>query len=125
MKKSFFYVFFFFALCNTVYVNAQNKEDKEPVWISMMDNPKANYYTAVNEFNNYWKNKEKPNEENRVFKDKKLKQVKAVKYAFEYKKFLEWKKKVFPFVKNDGTIASPEEKRDMWEEEKRNRQLNK
>ncbi|MDI9309476.1 MAG: hypothetical protein QM535_04615 [Limnohabitans sp.] len=125
MKKSIFYVFYFFIFCSVSVTIAQNKEDKEPIWISMMNNPNTNYFTAVSEFNNYWKDKERPNEEEVIFNDKKVKKKKAVKYAFEYKKFLQWQKKVFPFVKNDGTIASPTEKINMWEEEKRNRQLNK
>lgn len=125
MKKTNLLMFFSCILCNVSIMSAQTNQEKLPLWITMMENPKANYYEAVNEFNNYWKNKEKPNEEEEVFKEKKVKKVRAIKYAFEYKKFLQWKSKMFPFIKDDGTIASPEERKVIWEEENKNRLTDK
>lgn len=121
MKIGKFLVYFFFVLCNISLMNAQNEQEKTPLWITLMNNPKVNYYEAVKEFTNYWENKEKPNEENEVFRERKVEKKKAIKYAFEYKKFLQWQKKVLPFIKEDGTIATPEERKQMWEEEKNNR----
>lgn len=121
MKIGKFLIYFFFVFCNVSLMNAQNEQEKPPVWITMMENPKTNYHEAVKEFTKYWENKEKPSEEKEVFKDRKVKSKKAIPYAFEYKKFLQWQQKNRPFIKEDGTIATPEERKQLWEAENKNR----
>jgi hypothetical protein len=101
---------------------------RNPDGFKMMNDPHVNYYEAVREFNEFWKDKEKPLEEKEIFNAKeKTKSVRKVspeiqQLSFEYKKFLHWKRKVEPFVKEDGSIPSSEEMLKIWEQEKANRE---
>lgn len=113
-------IFLSFSAQNTV---AQKAKTNSLEWIKMMDDPNVNYFKAVENFNNYWKNREKPTEENEIFREKSTEKRKkeskeTLKYAFEYKKFLNWQKKTLPFVKSDGTILSQKERIEIWEQEK-------
>jgi hypothetical protein len=108
-----------FRLCQT---------DTIPRWVEMMKDEKVNYHEAVKAFDEFWKNKEKPVEENEIFEGKAGNRKQRVvanpdtrKYAFEYKKFLNWKRAVSPFVQPDGRILDKEEQLRLMEEEKRMR----
>jgi hypothetical protein len=103
----------------------------KPQWVKMMDDPQVNYFTAKKEFENFWKNKERPTEEKETFgnfqtkKETKVKAAKtadAQKYSFEYKKFLNWQREIAPYVQPDGHILSVEERIKIWEQEKKNRE---
>jgi len=93
-----------------------------------MDDSTVNYKLAVKAFNDYWKNKEKPAEEEEIFeaKAKKIKSdpkgTETQKYAFEYKRFLNWQRSVLPFVQPDGRILTKAERLKIFEEEKKRRQ---
>lgn len=107
----------------------QKKPSPVPKWVTMMNDPDVNYYEAVREFDDFWKNKEKPIEEDDVFSDKennrstkKVTGPDAVKYRFEYKKFLNWKRENAAYVKADGHILSAEEKLHLFEEERKRRE---
>ena len=105
-------------------------------WIQMMDDPKVNYFAAVKVFEEYWKDKPRPTTEHELFsaedKDAALRNSSysnsrnpedpAVKYRFEYKKFLHWKEEVAPYVQPDGRILSPEERIQIWQQQKAQRQ---
>jgi hypothetical protein len=88
----------------------------------------VNYKLAVKAFNDYWKNKEKPAEEEEIFaaKAKKIKSdpkgPETQMYAFEYKRFLNWQRSVLPFVQPDGRILTKAERLKIFEEEKKRRQ---
>ena len=108
--------------------NAQSKT-KPPSWVTMMDDPNVNYFEAVKNFNDYWKNREKPVEEGDLFgsvgdreKEEAISRKKrrlttedpAKKYAFEYKRFLWWMREMEPFVQEDGRIKSMNERISEW-----------
>lgn len=107
----------------------------QPNWVTMMNQPGVNYYEAVKAFDAYWENKELPVEENELFKasneekeeagfvsKKKSVQTKETQQlAFEYKKFMHWKLKMLPFVKEDGTIMNEEERLAQWKEQRKDR----
>lgn len=113
---------------------AQNKTGTAtPSWITMMDDPNVNYFKAVEAFEAYWKNREKPAEENEIFESavdkRKEEELKAKSrrisdndpaklYAFEYKKFLWWMKQTEPFVQPDGRIKSMDERIAEWKVQK-------
>ncbi|MEI7977682.1 MAG: hypothetical protein WCI53_02455 [Bacteroidota bacterium] len=86
-----------------------------PYWIAMMDDPKANYYLAIDAFEKYWSDRERPTEKDGegidIFeKDKKeSEKKKPIELVYEYKRFLNWKEKYKDLVKPDGTIMSQEE----------------
>ncbi|OQP66316.1 hypothetical protein A3860_12495 [Niastella vici] len=113
---------------------AQNKTGSvTPSWITMMDDPNVNYFKAVEAFESYWKNREKPEEENEIFESavdkRKEEELKAKSrrisatdpaklYAFEYRKFLWWMKQTEPFVQPDGRIKSMDERIAEWKIQK-------
>jgi hypothetical protein len=105
----------------------QQKTAKTPKWVAMMDDTTANYFEAVENFNNYWSNREKPMEEKELFnspekaKEKKTKKTPNMEYTFEYKKFKKWQIETLPYVKSDGTILTPSERIQQWKEEKQKR----
>jgi hypothetical protein len=107
-------------------VKAQDAKDETPEWVKMMNDPNVNYFKAVTNFNEYWKNKEKPVGEEKIFaaKNSKIRENKgneAIRYSFEYKKFLLWQKKNLAYVKGDGTLLTQDEKLEIWEKEKKAR----
>lgn len=125
-KKNLSAVLFLLLLCFFQNAEAQELAEETPAWIKMMDDPNVNYYTAVETFNNYWKNKEKPTEEKEIFKErrskvKEYKNKRTLQYALEYKRFLKWQKKILPFVQEDGRILTKEERLEIWEKEKKSR----
>lgn len=112
----------FFGLLQNV--KAQETKHETPEWIKMMDNPNVNYIEAVSNFNEYWKNKDKPVGEEEIFDTKKSKieenkEKEAILYSFEYKKFLLWQKKNLVYVKSDGTLLTQDEKLEIFEKEKK------
>ncbi len=106
---------------------AQNKTMKTPKWVAVINDSTANYFEAVENFNNYWSNREKPMEEKEFFnspekrKEKKEKNTPNIEYASEYKRFKKWQIETLPYVKSDGTILTPSERIQQWKEEKQKR----
>lgn len=131
------FVFFFFT------VKAQDKKSaakitdykNQPVWISMMDDPNVNYYEAMKAFEMYWEGKIEPEEESELINEghittaqaDSMKKVRSewtqaqrneyeqIKYQF--KRFKDWKRTVFPFVQNDGRILSEQERLEIWQKQ--------
>lgn len=107
----------------------------QPSWVKMMNQPGVNYYEAIKAFDDYWQNKQVPVGENDLFKasneekehadfvskKKSGQSGEAEQLAFEYKKFLHWKLKMLPFVKEDGTIMNEEERLAQWKEQRKDR----
>ena len=128
-----------------IYLNhpvlAQTRDNPvKPAWITMMDDPNVNYYEAVKQFDQYWKNRAKPVVENEMFEsvedEKKKEEVKRKKetlnendpaklYAFEYKKFLWWMRQTEPFVEPDGRIKSMDERVKEWKSQEQQRKTGK
>lgn len=125
-KKMFPLLLLTTLLFITNQMNAQLFSGKKANWVSMMNDPNVNYFEAVENFENYWKNREKPEEEGEFFNDSNAKnnrhkKRKKPKYAEEYKKFVNWQREMLPFVQEDGHILSPEERLKIWEKEKKSR----
>jgi hypothetical protein len=102
----------------------------KPLWVKMMDDPNANYFAVNKEFEKFWKGKEKPTEEKEIFgnyektnvKEARLsKSAEAVEYTLDYKRFLNWQREVAPYVQADGRILNIEERIQLWQQEKKNR----
>lgn len=126
----------FFTL-GFIYAQKNNSKNykKNPVWIDMMKDPNVNYFEAIKAYETFWKNKEKPLEEDELIgqtkgeasKEKKMDSRKKMrekrrekemykKYGLDCKKFEHWKLQVKPYVQPDGRILSKEEQLKMWEE---------
>ncbi|MES2005769.1 MAG: hypothetical protein V4450_14720 [Bacteroidota bacterium] len=132
-----------FFCCKSFCVKAQAvavtsavpKTDKSvPSWIAMMDDPNVNYHDAVKAFEKYWKHRIKPVEEDELDEstektreqkreEKERKNLKpndpAIKYAFEYKKFMHWKYEMADHVQEDGHIKGMDDRIKEWETQKR------
>ena len=91
----------------------------------MVNDSTANYFEAVEAFDQYWSMRPKPVEEDVIlaegashearegFLDRLIttKKEKAEKesqlYAFEYKRFGQWQIRVAPWIQPDGSITYP------------------
>jgi hypothetical protein len=129
----------FLALVASFSVLSQSQSDRryqsEPLWIQMMDAEHVNYNEAVKAFNLFWQNREKPTTENELFsasneekaasdfvhKKKRKKEVDAIQYAFEYKKFIRWQAKVQDYLNPDGTVMNADERIVAWRKQLENR----
>lgn len=119
------------CLSFSLHLPAQQPDySKQPHWIKMMDDPNVNYFEAVKAFETYWKGRTKPVEEKEVFSNYNQQKIVAIRktereakeYAFEYKKFLYWQRQVLPYVQPNGRILSTEERLQLFEQEKKERQ---
>ncbi len=133
-----------FLLLLFLFQSAQAQEKKEkprtddktnPNWISMMQDPQVNYYEAVKAFDAYWDGKIEPEEEDELITEGKITSVEAdslrnaraswtqvqrneyenIKYQF--KRFKDWKRTVFPFVQSDGRILSEQERLEIFQKQ--------
>jgi hypothetical protein len=133
----------FFVLSIISYsTNAQsnyNKDDfkSKPVWITMMDDEKVNYYQAIEAYELYWKDKvqiegeddiinEKASRKEEKEREKQEKQLRKMKPAdrnnydqlkYQNKRFKNWMNEVKPFVQEDGRILSRQERIDIWQKQ--------
>lgn len=115
---------------------------KQPVWIGMIKSEQVNYFDALKAFELYFTTHKFPVMEeeemgkNELLKERieksearykkrhrKVKQDPGVlqqeeheeaKLAFEVKRFNHWEMKTRPYVKNDGTVMSAEERIAIW-----------
>jgi hypothetical protein len=107
----------------------EKKKLSDTAWIAMMDDPHTNYFKAVENFENFWKDKRKPTEEGEMFEEagkneserneKKYTDTNepAVKYYLEYKKFKQWQRDVEAFVQPDGRILTMDERLKMMKQQ--------
>ncbi|MBS0027817.1 hypothetical protein ACTJJ0_04065 [Chitinophaga sp. 22321] len=108
---------------------------KAPDWIAMMDDPNVNFFVIEKSFNDYWRGKELPVEEDEIldvknnserkrgflglFRRKESAERKETeKYAFAYKKYQWWRRQVLPYVQPDGTILSKDQQIRIWQQQK-------
>ncbi len=118
---------------------------KEPVWVTMIENPNANYFETVAAFDAFWKNRELPVEEDQILsagrqerehletKREKRKRIRKEKkmskeekeeavirnqYAFAVKKYRHWLVAVEPYVQPDGRILTKEEQLQLHEQQR-------
>ena len=106
---------------------------RHPYWIEMMDDTLSNYFTAIHAYDEFWKNREKPLEEEETMgmkgaskKEEKEKvswlkrlfvrypEKEARKYTYQCKRFEHWKIMMQPFVQVDGRILYPSERLEIW-----------
>lgn len=134
------------AQTKTHYTKAEMK--RNAVWIEMIKSENVNYFEALKAFELYFtKHKYPVMEEEEMGKNtrlieriekhqKKLAKKKhkvstdpterekekheKTKLAFEVKKFNHWEMQTRPYVKEDGTIMSTEERMAIWKNQKGN-----
>ncbi len=105
---------------------------KYPYWIQMMDDPNVNYFEAVKAFDEFWKDREEPEEEDekhssekeksifkKIFISEKKEKEENYRYVIQFKKFKQWKRDAQPYVQSDGSILSKGEQMKIWEESRK------
>jgi hypothetical protein len=130
----------FLLLLFTNKANAQHQNDSltdyknKPLWIDMIDNPKANYYEAIKAYDTYFQYHKKPkmeedskaeslgDDENEADDDyiKSLSPEALNNYAlmkYQVKRFENWINEVKIFVQEDGRILSEEERAVIWQKQ--------
>jgi hypothetical protein len=101
-----------------------------PLWKDMMNDPRANFFEVKKAFQLFWEGKEMPLEEediigekrklknnfiNRTFNARELsEQQERESLAFDCKKYRWWLLKTEPFIHDDGSIMSDEERLELW-----------
>lgn len=110
---------------------------KKAQWVNMMNDTNVNYFQAKIAFEEFWKGKPSPesimegekeegdNERSllsRIFISEKKYNAEILQYSEEHKKFLNWLRVNAPYVKEDGTIMSQQEKEALIQQELKNRQ---
>ncbi len=111
----------------------------EAVWVGMMDDSTTNYHEALKAYNEFWRGRKKPTEEEesreiklkeeptlleKIFKAKQIKEEElAEKYSFAHKRFLNWMQVNAPFVQPNGRILTPEERLELWKKQKEQNQF--
>ncbi|UKJ07483.1 hypothetical protein [Solitalea lacus] len=97
---------------------------KEPKWIDMMNDPNANYFETIKAFEAFWAGRKLPEEEGEEKGengDESIRREKDAKegqqYAFEYKKFKNWRRVSEPFVQPDGSILNADQRLEIWKQQ--------
>ncbi len=92
-----------------------------PHWITMMDEPHANYYEVQKAFYAYWKGKIAPvredNEARDIFGTNEKEQPRPVEYVYEYKRFKFWERYYKDLLDEEGFILSPEQIIAEWQKQ--------
>ena len=103
----------------------------------MMKDSTANYHEAEKAFDAYWSVRPLPVEEEDVLghpeefkqgffdrlivtKEERYEQE-SQQYAFDYKAFKDWERRMQPWIQPDGSITYPAERKRIWEEEMKKR----
>ena len=125
------FIFLFLLAAGISILSAQTLSDKDlqkdPYWISMINDTSANYFEAVHAFDQYWSVRPKPVEEDEILGEgaehkeregffdrlittkKEKREKESQQYAFDFKRFKQWQLRVEPWVRPDGSIAGPAE----------------
>ena len=147
-KKVLFLFLIIFVAHSAFAQTRYSKRDmkKNPVWIEMIKDERANYFEALKAFELYFTTHAFPvMEEEEMGKNEKLKERiekseakrkkkkhkveeeptisqkekhEETELAFEVKKFNHWEMQTRPYVKDDGSIMSAEERMKIWNEQK-------
>lgn len=145
MKKLFlFFILLIISFSNLLVAQNLSKNKlyrQKPVWIQMMNDPKANYFETIKAFREFWKEKKLPCEAGEEagidafevevgLKDANKRESKwerkreernnkdAKMYAYEVKQFRGWVMQVKPWVKQDGTIMTLEEQQQLIDQQR-------
>ena len=117
VKKLIFYILLFVVST----VQAQTGKDQNPIWYTMMQDPKVNFYKAKQAHNDYWKaQKIQPIKELHDMEDAKYKHqfknmTDAERKAYQHiillnRAFENWVQTEQSWVQPDGRVLSQEEK---------------
>jgi hypothetical protein len=110
-----------------------------PHWIKMMEDPNVNYFKALEAFEAYWEKRVEPEEESELITEGKLTREQAdsmqksrstwtqaqlndyMVMKYQFKRFKDWKRSMFPYVQADGRILSEEERMQLYNQQLKER----
>ena len=119
------------------FVGTKPDYSKYPNWVKSMDNPNVNYFDACKQFDKYWSthfantnneedydfdNADKDSEKDprpfymKVLQSEKKAKERSNELNIEKKKFEKWKLENLPYVKEDGSLMTPEERIEAWKQ---------
>jgi hypothetical protein len=132
---AFIFILFCFTSIKKAGAQTATKDyTKYPYWKDMINDPATNFFEAKKAFDLFWKGKEMPIEEedvmgekeeklknnlaNRLFRAKELKEQQAQQaleaLAFDVKRYRHWLIETEPYIHDDGSIMSTEERLEIW-----------
>jgi len=137
IKHTLFFAILLIASVNLFSQNTKKSLNyaKHPYWIEMMKDPKANYFETIKAYDEFWAKRKQPKEEDEIigqsktaegkrsflqrwFKSKEERQEEEIrKYTLDVKKFKYWKRKVEPYVQEDGSILDADARLKIWQEQ--------
>ena len=107
---------------------------KHPYWIAMIDDTTSNYFETIKAYDAFWKNREKPKEEEETMgmkgateKEKKEKsnwlqrlfqsdvEKNETLYTYQCKRYEHWKIMQLPYVQPDGSMLYPYQRLQLWQ----------
>ena len=123
-KKFLFILFTFFSLTGSGQAKTFTEKDyaQKPYWIQMMDIEGVNFNETLKAYDIYWQHHAMPEEQGDRYTSKSDQSKKKVskkelkerredaEMSFQVKKFLHWKIKNEPFVKENGNIMTATER---------------
>ncbi len=134
-------VLFFFKQGIAISQTSESKKLEEyreyPHWIHMKEDSSVNYFEAVKAFDEFWKDRKAPIEDDatgeaekdkekewtlarRILHTKEYKLEKESEaYRFEHKKFKHWQLTVEPYVQPDGRILTSDEQLEIWKTQRK------
>jgi hypothetical protein len=129
MKRIILAIFLMLSFCCTNAQqksgNAEKKYAKKPLWITMMDDTKINFFEIEKAYNVYWQHHEKPEGEDYEIgayrerektpskrKQRRISEENDIRMAV--KKYEVWHEQTLPYVQPDGRILSAEERLSIW-----------
>jgi hypothetical protein len=105
----------------------------------MMEDPNVNYFKALEAFEAYWEKRIEPEEESELITEGKLTREQAdsmqksrstwtqaqlndyMVMKYQFKRFKDWKRSMFPYVQADGRILSEEERMQLYNQQLKER----
>jgi len=138
LKFMMLVMLFVVAGCSCAYSQSVSKKElnysKHPYWIAMIDDTTSNYYETIKAYDTFWKNREKPKEEEETMgmkgateKEKKEKSTwlkrlfqndvekNETMYTYQCKRYEHWKMMMQPYVQPDGSILYPYQRLQLWQ----------
>jgi hypothetical protein len=124
---------------SSAIAQSAKKYHQYPYWINMMNDPNVNYVEACKAYDAFWNGRAKPRQEDDIIgqhedvntgsdkdhykaehRSKKEKQLDEdlQKYAFQCKKFENWRRQNAPFVKSDGHLMTADERLKVWQQQR-------
>ena len=128
---------FLAAIDAQAQTTSKDKAHHLPLWIQVIDDTAANYYVAVKDYEEFWKGKDKPEDEEVVMSQGTEKAKEHIKrlskremneerqmdyYRYQCKRFENWMRINKPYVQADGRILTTDERLKLWQDQQKPKQ---